>query len=54
MSRQIDLSAKLSPEDRQYLLDRCRVAEVAENDERFPEDEAPEEPEPKAPKAPKA
>ncbi len=43
MSRQIDLSKKLSDEDRQYLIDRSRLVEVAANDARFGrEQEAPD------------
>lgn len=37
MSRQIDTSQKLSDEDRQYLIDRNRNAEVTQNDALFGE-----------------
>lgn len=35
MSKRIDLEKPLSPEDRQYLVDRNRLREVDENEARF-------------------
>ena len=43
MSRQIELDKPLSSEDRQYLMDRDRFSEIAQNDAKFGGADAPAE-----------